>query len=134
MYIFLFDRKLLQPFFRFSYVTGSSLTSPGEPPMREMYCTPITRKSQENETERGNSVNEWRVHKITHVGAELILLPFRRFTYVSSFSNPSFASRKPQLILQPFFRFSYVTGSSLTSPGEPPMVRMVTLFIVKRGK
>ena len=34
-----------------------------------MYCTPITRKSQENEMERGNSVNEWRVHKITHVGA-----------------------------------------------------------------
>ena len=28
-----------------------------------------------------------------------------------------------QLILQPFFRFSYVTGFSLTSPGEPPMVR-----------
>ena len=33
----------------------------------------------------------------------------------------------PQLILQPFrcftyiVRFSYVTGSSLTSPGEPPM-------------
>ena len=25
-----------------------------------------------------------------------------------------------QFILQPFFRF-YVTGSSLTSPGEPPM-------------
>ena len=26
-----------------------------------------------------------------------------------------------QLILQPFFRFSCITGSSLTSPGEPPM-------------
>ena len=62
---------------------------------------------------------------------------FRHFTYVtehsltlpslylhhSSFSNPSLASPTSQLILQPFFRFSYVTGSSLTSPGEPPMVR-----------
>ena len=26
-----------------------------------------------------------------------------------------------QLILQPFFRFSYVTGSSITSPGQPPI-------------
>ena len=40
----------------------------------------------------------------------------------SSFSIPSVASSKSQLIFQPFFRFSYVTGSSLTSPGEPPMV------------
>ena len=36
---------------------------------------------------------------------------------------PSVALRTSQLILQPFIRFSYVTGSSLTSPGEPPMVR-----------
>ena len=68
--------------------------------------------------------------------SQLILQPFSCFTYVtahsptlpllharhSSFSNPSVASRTPQLILQPFFRFSYVTGSSLASPGEPPMV------------
>ena len=61
--------------------------------------------------------------------------PFRRFTYVTahspilpslylghnSFCNSSVASPTSQLILQPFFRFSYVTGSSLTSPGEPPM-------------
>ena len=61
--------------------------------------------------------------------------PFRHFTYVTahsptlpslylrhnSFSNSSVASPTSQFILQPFFRFSYVTGSSLTSPGEPPM-------------
>ena len=61
--------------------------------------------------------------------------PFRHFTYVTahsptlpslylrhnSFSNSSIASPRSQFILQPFFRFSYVTGSSLTSPGEPPM-------------
>ena len=29
-----------------------------------------------------------------------------------------------QLILQPFFCFSYVTGFSLTSPGEPPMLKV----------
>ena len=43
----------------------------------------------------------------------------------SSFSNPSVAPPTWQLILQPFFRFSYVTGSSLTSPGEPPMERNI---------
>ena len=67
----------------------------------------------------------------------LILQSFRHFTYVtahsptlpslylrhSSFSNPSVASPTPQLIFRPFLRFSYVTGSSLTSPGEPPMLR-----------
>ena len=37
-----------------------------------------------------------------------------------SFSNLSVTSPTSQLILQPFFRFSYVTGSSRTSPGEPP--------------
>ena len=61
--------------------------------------------------------------------------PFRHFTYVTahsptlpslylrhnSFFNSSVASPTSQFILQPFFRFSYVTGSSLTSPGEPPM-------------
>ena len=46
---------------------------------------------------------------------------------MSSFSNPSVASPTSQLILQTFFRFSYVTGSSLTSPGEPPMKQTVLL-------
>ena len=66
---------------------------------------------------------------------ELILQHFRHFTYItahsptllslylrhSSFFNPSVASPTSQLIHQPIFCFSYVTGSSLTSPGEPPM-------------
>ena len=59
-----------------------------------------------------------------------LLLRHRLFTYVtwraaplrhSSFSNSSVASPTSQLILQSFFSFSYVTGSSSTSPGEPPM-------------
>ena len=41
----------------------------------------------------------------------------------SSFSNPSAASSTPQLILQPFCCFAYITGTSRTSPGEPPMHR-----------
>ena len=71
--------------------------------------------------------------------AELILQASRPFTHVtahsptlpslyirrSSFSNPSVASPTSQLILKPFFRFSYVTVSSLTSPGEPPMIDMI---------
>ena len=70
--------------------------------------------------------------------AELILQPFRHFTYVtthsptlpslyirhSSFSNPSVASPTSQFILQLFFRFSYVTSCSLNSPGEPPMLHI----------
>ena len=72
-------------------------------------------------------------------GAELILQPFRHFTYVtahsttlpslylrhSSFSSPSVASPTSQFILQPFFRFSYVTSSSLNSHGaRKPIYKM----------
>ena len=73
--------------------------------------------------------------------AELILQPFRHFTYVTtntptlpslylrlnSFSNPSAASSTSQFTLKPFFRFSYVTSSSLNSPGESPMSSLVKL-------
>ena len=66
------------------------------------------------------------------VSEELILQPFRHFTYVtthyptlpslylrhSSFSNPSVASPTSQLILQPFFRFSYVTAHSPALPSH----------------
>ena len=39
----------------------------------------------------------------------------------SPLSNPSIASSTSQLILQPYRCFTYVTGSSPTSPGTPPM-------------
>ena len=66
----------------------------------------------------------------------LLHLHHRYFTYVaahsptllplhlqhSSFYNPSIASPMTQLILQPFCCFTYVTGTSRTSPGEPPMI------------
>ena len=62
--------------------------------------------------------------------SQLILQPFRCFTYVtahsstlpslylrhSSFSNPIVASPTSQLILQPFRRFTYVTALSPTLP------------------
>ena len=51
---------------------------------------------------------------------ELILQPFRHFTYVTTLSNPSVALPTLQLILQPLFRF-YVTMPSLNSPGETPI-------------
>ena len=41
----------------------------------------------------------------------------------SSFYNPSAALPTSQVILQPFRCFTYVTGNSRTSPGEPPMQR-----------
>ena len=69
--------------------------------------------------------------------SQLILQPFRCFTYVtahsptlpplhlrhSSFYNPYAASPKSQVILQPFHCFTYVTDTSRTSLGEPPMHR-----------
>ena len=76
--------------------------------------------------------------------SQLILQPFRCFTYVtvhyptlpslylrhSSFSNAFAASPTSQFILQPFFRFTYVTSSSFNSPGEPPMSNSsITLFL-----
>ena len=82
--------------------------------------------------------------RFTYVTA-LILQPFRHFTYVtthsptlpslylrhSPVSNPSVASPTSQFILQPFFRFSYVTSSSLNSPGEPPMLHNTHFVTLK---
>ena len=75
---------------------------------------------------------------VTSPTSQLIVQPFRRFTYVtahsptlpllhighSSFSNPSFTSTSQalhlrhlaELILQPFHHFTYVTTNSPTLP------------------
>ena len=65
----------------------------------------------------------WRMRgaQFTYVTAHFPTLPSLYLPDIS-FSNPSVASPTSKLILKPFFRFPYVTGSSLTSPGEPPMV------------
>ena len=74
-----------------------------------------------------------RAHSYSHSRAHSPTFPSLHLCH-SSFSNHSVALPTSQLILQSFscltyvtahsptfFRFSYVTGSSLTSPGEPPM-------------
>ena len=67
---------------------------------------------------------------VTSPTSQLILQPFRCFTYVtahsptlpllhlrhSSFTNPSVTSPTSQLILQPFRYFTYVTTHSPTLP------------------
>ena len=75
------------------------------------------------------------VGEVTEMLENKLIFHLRHFTYVTAYSRtllslylrhssffiPSVASPTPQLILQAFFRASYVTGSSFTSPGEPPM-------------
>ena len=80
--------------------------------------------------------------RFTHVTVHSTALPLlhlhhRHFTYVtahsptlpplylhhSSFYNPSVASPTSQIILQSLRCFTYVTGTSRTSPGEPPIHR-----------
>ena len=93
---------ILQPFFRFSYVTSFSLNE---------LC----------------SFSNLYSH-FTYVTTHSPTLPSLYLRH-SSFSNPSVALPTSQFILQPFFRFSYVTSSSLSSPGEPPMVHAPFLFL-----
>ena len=98
---------------------------------------------------RHSAFSKWRKGwRMSSATSQLILQPFRCFTYATahsvtlfslflrhrlcsfckisvpsptsqSFSNSSVASPSSHLILQPFFHFSYVTSSSLNSPGEP---------------
>ena len=67
--------------------------------------------------------------------AELILQVFRHFTYVTALSPtiPSLHLRNSSFF-NPFFRFSYVTGTSLTSPGEPPKLLMSKYVLTVPGK
>ena len=94
----------LQPFFLFSYITSSSLNSPGEPLAHSPNFPSLHL--------RHNSFSNPSVALPT---SQLIL-------------NPSVASPTSQFILQTFFRFSYVTTPSLNSPAEPPMVFIPILF------
>ena len=105
---------ILQPIFRFSNVTSSSLNSPGEPPMGDCcICS-----DYQNLITSFNMISLVFLLKVDDVEryssptSHLILQPFRRFTYVtahspsllllhlrhSSFSNPSFASPTSQAL------------------------------------
>ena len=93
---------ILQPFFRFSCLTSSSLNSPGESPRNE------------NELcyDYNYELCTFSNFSVTSPTSQLILQPFRRFTYVtahsptlsllhlrhSSFSNHSFASSTSQAL------------------------------------
>ena len=61
-----------------------------------------------------------RAHSYSHNRAHSPTFPSLHLRH-SLFSNTSVASPTSQLILQSLFHFSYATGSSLTSPGEPPI-------------
>ena len=91
------------------------------------------------------NVGKW-AELIVIVIAELILQPFRCFTYVtdyspslpslylrhSSFSNPSVASPTSQFIVQPFFRFPYVTNSSLNAHRESLIFKITNSLAIFR--
>ena len=65
----------------------------------------------------------WRKWR-TYVTAHSPTLPSLYLRH-NSFPNPCVASPTSQLIFQSLFRFYYVTGSSLTSPGESPMLQFL---------
>ena len=69
------SQLILQPYFRFSYVTGSSLTSPDEPSMHYLFSV----KKHEQRSYSNFSV--------TSPTSQLILQPFRCFTYVTPHSS-----------------------------------------------
>ena len=133
------SQRILQPFFCFSYVTGSSLTSPGELPMKSI--SPLDSGMVMNSAHSPSFLllhlhhNSFSNPSITLPTSQLILQPFCCFIYVtahsptlpllhlhqSSFSNPSFASPTSQalqseLILQPFCHFTYITTHFPTLP------------------
>ena len=85
---------IIQHFRCFTYVTARSTTLPL---LHLLYTLHLRHRSFSNPSAASST-------------SQLILQPFHRFTYV-------------KVILQPFRCFTYVTGSSRTSPGEPPMHR-----------
>ena len=104
---------ILQPFFRFSYFTSSSLNSPGE------------QSSFSNLSVTHLRYNSFSNSCVASPTSQLFLQPFFCFSYFtssslnspgeqSSFSNLSLTSPTLQLILQPFRCFTYVTAHSPT--------------------
>ena len=89
------SQLILQPFHRFTYITAHSTTLP---------------------------LLNLRHRHFTYVTAHSPTLPPLHQRH-SSFYNPSAAWPTSQVILQPFRCFTYVTGTSHTSPGEPHMHR-----------
>ena len=135
---------ILQPFFRFSYVTSSSLdelctfsnlsvASPTSPLILQPFCcfTYVTVHSPTLPLLHLRHISFCNPYFASPTSQTLLLIHLassaRSQTFPSlhlrhnSFSNPSFALPTSQLILQPFRCFTYVTGTSPTSPCEPRM-------------
>ena len=136
------SQLIIQPFRRFTYVTAHAPTLPLLHLRRSLFSNPSFASPSTQALHSIHLANElcsFSNLSIISPKSQLILQPFRRFTYVtahspslplhhlrlSSFSNPSFASPTSQslhlihialLILQPFCRFTYVTAHSPILP------------------
>ena len=100
------SQLILQPFYRFTYITADS------PTLLSLYLHHISFSNP----------------SIALPTSHLILQPFYRFTYITahsptllslylhhrSFSNPSISLPTSQIILQPYSCFTYVTAHSPT--------------------
>ena len=108
------SQLILQPFFRSSYLTGFSLTSPGEPPM-------LWRSSAHSPTFPALHLRHksFSNPSVASPMSQFILQAFFRFSYATSFSLNS-PGESPmewaELILQPFRHFTYVTTHFPTIP------------------
>ena len=90
---------ILQPFFRFSYVTSSSHNSPGEPPM--------------SETPRKPTQTPFRPHRNPHEVTETRTRD--PSAAVGGERLTACATRPPKLNLSPYIVFCYITRNMETS-------------------
>ena len=108
-----------KPFFHFSYVTWGAAYGKRFPEFRNKHANNIN-KVASLLTEQSSFSNL----SVTSPTSQLILQPCRRFTYVTAhYPTLPLLHLRYSSFFKPLFRFSYVTGSSLTSPGEPPISR-----------
>ena len=114
------SQLILQPFHRFTYITVHSSTLPLLHLRHSSFSNPsFTSTSQAEQSSFSNL-------SVTSPMSQLILQPFRRFTYItvhsptlpflnlhhSSFSNPSFASPKSQAEQSSFSNLSVTSRTS----------------------
>ena len=132
------SQLILQPFRRFTHVIDNSPTLP----LLQLRHSSFSNPSFASLTPQALHLihlaeqSSFSTLSVILPTSQLILLPFRRFTYVTthsptlpslylrhnSFSYPSVALPTSQIILQPFIRYSYVTVSSLNSPGRAELI------------
>ena len=109
------SQLILQPFRRFTHVTAHSTALPLHH-LRHMHFTYVTAHSA--------TLPPLHLrHSSFYSPSVASPTPYTLHLRHSSFCNPSSASPTSQVILQPFRCFTYVTGTSRTSPGEPLMHR-----------